>query len=246
MGVQGEPKTVCERKMNLSNPWLMASLGLLMVWALIFISKPNARKEMFWVSLSTMPFGLTEPLFVPEYWSPPSLFNLSTKTGFDIESLIFSFAIGGIGAMLYELLVTMKHRKISEHEKHKRRHRFHLLALLSPIIVFLPLRLFTDINPVYSASIAMFVGGIAAILCRSDLKEKIWIGGMSFSLLYFIFFLSFNIAYPGLVQEVWNLSAISGILLLGVPVEELMFAFTFGMLWSSVYEHAAWYKVIKA
>ncbi|HTY76023.1 MAG TPA: hypothetical protein VMD05_10740 [Candidatus Nanoarchaeia archaeon] len=30
-------------------------------------------------------------------------------------------------------------------------------------------------------------------------------------------------------------------LILGVPLEELMFAFTFGMMWSSVYEHVQYY-----
>ena len=70
-------------------------------------------------------------------------------------------------------------------------------------------------------------------------------GGVAFLALYFVFFLFFDLAYPNLVQEVWNFSAISGILLLGVPLEELMFAFTFGMLWSSVYEHAMWYKIKK-
>ncbi len=229
--------------MTLLNPWFIASLGLLIVWLILFFLKPKIRKEMFWVSIFTMPFGLTEPLFVPEYWNPPSLFNLASKTGFDIESLIFSFAIGGIGAILYELIVKTKHRKVSEHEKHKRRHRFHLLGLFSPVIVFLPLQLFTKLNSIYSASIAMFIGGIAAILCRTDLKKKIWIGGISFLVVYFTFFLLFNLAYPGLVSEVWNLSAISGILVLGIPLEELFFAFTFGMLWSSIYEHIKWYKV---
>jgi len=52
---------------------------------------------MLWASLFTMPFGPTDPLFVPEYWSPPSLFDLARTTGFDIESLIFCFDIGGIG-----------------------------------------------------------------------------------------------------------------------------------------------------
>ena len=28
-----------------------------------------------WASIGTAPFGLTEPVFVPEYWSPPSLFD---------------------------------------------------------------------------------------------------------------------------------------------------------------------------
>jgi hypothetical protein len=28
---------------------------------------------------------------VPEYWRPPSLFDLALKNGFDIESLLFAF-----------------------------------------------------------------------------------------------------------------------------------------------------------
>ena len=63
--------------------------------------------------------------------------------------------------------------------------------------------------------------------------------------MYFIFFFSFNLVYPGIVEQVWNLNAISGILILGVPLEELMFAVTFGGLWSSYYEHITWSKVIE-
>lgn len=223
--------------------WLIFSLILLGIWVVIFITKSLVRKEMFWVSLLTMPFGLTEPLFVPEYWNPTSLFNLAVRTGFDIESLIFCFAVGGIGTVLYESVFRVKHEKVGKHEMHSKRHRFHKLALLSPIIVFLLLYFFTNLNPIYSTSIAMLIGGIAAILCRPDLRKKIVMGGILFLCLYFVFFLFFNLVYPGLVQEVWNLSAISGILIIGVPLEELMFAFTFGMMWSSVYEHINGYKL---
>ncbi len=225
------------------NEWLIFSLGLLGIWFVIFLIKPSVRKEMFWVSLFTMPFGLTEPLFVPEYWNPPSLFNLAARTGFDIESLIFCFAVGGIGSVLYESVVRVKHEKMGKMGMHSKRHRFHRLALASPIIVFLPLEILTNLNPIYSASIAMFVGGVAAILCRPDLKKKIWVGGVLFLAIYFVFFFFFDLVYPGLVQEVWNLSAISGVLVSGVPLEELLFAFTFGMMWSSVYEHALWYNL---
>lgn len=225
------------------NEWLIFSLILLGIWLVIFIARSQVRTEMFRVSLFTMPFGLTEPLFVPEYWSPPSLFDLAEKTGFDIESLIFCFAVGGIGSVIYEGIVKVRHVKMSEMEMHSRRHRFHRLALTSPVIVFLPLEILTDLNPIYTASTAMFVGGVAAILCRPDLKKKIWVGGVSFLALYFVFFFFYNLVFPGIVQEVWNLEAISGILILGIPLEELMFAFTFGMMWSSVYEHALWYKL---
>ncbi|MDP2925507.1 MAG: lycopene cyclase domain-containing protein [Nanoarchaeota archaeon] len=227
------------------NPWLAFSLILFGIWLVLFILRKENRKEMLWVSILTAPFGLTEPLFVPEYWNPSSLFNLAATTGFDIESLIFSFAIGGIGAVLYEAIFRMRHLKISKRERHTKKHRFHVLALLSPIIVFLPLQMLTNLNPIYSASISMFIGGTAAILCRPDLKKKILIGGILFLGLYFVFFLFFNLVYPLAVSTFWNLPTISGILILGVPLEELLFAFTFGMLWSSYYEHIKWFRLNK-
>lgn len=226
------------------NPWLAISLILVAIWFFIYILNKKLRKEMLLVSIFTMPFGLTEPLFVPEYWTPPSLFNLAIKTGFDIESLIFSFTVGGIGAVLYELFFKVKHEKMTKKERHKKRHRFHFLALFSPVIIFIPLA-FTSLNVIYSAIIAMFIGGIATIICRPDLKSKALVGGILFLVLYLLIFVLFNLMYPKAVFLYWNLSALSGILFLDIPLEELLFAFSFGMLWSSVYEHVFWYKVKK-
>lgn len=225
------------------NPWLVFSLLLLGIWFVIFLVGKGLRKKMFIVSLITTPFGLTELLFVPEYWNPPSLFELATKTGFDIESLIFTFAIGGIGSVIYETISKSKHEKMNTEEMHSQKHKYHLLSLFSPIIIFMPLFLFTELNPIYSASLAMFIGGIAAMFCRPDLKKKVIYGGILFLVLYFLFFLFFNNFYPYAVEKFWNLSVLSGILILNVPLEELLFAFTFGMMWSSVYEHIFWYKL---
>ena len=55
--------------------WFIWSLIILALWALLFVLKKGYREEMLKMSLITMPFGLTEPLFVPEYWLPPSLFQ---------------------------------------------------------------------------------------------------------------------------------------------------------------------------
>ena len=225
------------------NVWLLFSLILLGIWGVVFLVRTRVRKEMFRLSLFTMPFGLTEPFFVPEYWSPPSLFDLAARTGFDIESLIFSFAVGGLGAAMYETVVKVKHIKMTESEMQEERHKFHPYGLFSPLVVFIPLYLLTDLNPIYSVSIAMLVGGGFAIYCRPKLTKKILVGGVLFLWLYFVFFLFFNMLRPTAVGEIWNLEAISGIHIKGVPIEELMFAFTFGILWSSLYEHALWYKI---
>ena len=222
--------------------WLIFSLILLIVWLLIFLFRPFIRREMVWVSLFTMPAGLTEPLFVPEYWNPPSLFDLAARTGFDIESLIFSFAVGGIAAVLYEAVSNVEHSEMKRKEMRRMRRLMHRLAIVSPIIVFVPLYFLTSLNPIYSVSAAFFVGGVLALLCRPDLKRKIAIGGLLFLGLYFIVFVGMNVVFPYFVNY-WNLSALSGVLIFGVPIEELMYAFTFGMMWSSVYEHILWCKL---
>ena len=228
--------------MSLLNPWFIGSLGFLFIWFVIWMARKKLRKEMVWASLLTMPFGLFEPFFVPEYWSPPSLFNLAITTGFDIESFIFAFAFGGVGSVLYEFLTNKRHKKIRKYKRDSRKYKFHLFAILSMPLILILLIIFTDLNPIYSAIIAMFVSTILAVICRHDLKNRVWIGGVSFSMLYFLFFLLINLIYPTFVQNVWNLEAISGILIIGVPLEELLFAFTFGMLWSTIYEHVNWYK----
>lgn len=226
--------------------WFLWSLGLVAIWLIVFIIYREARKRMVLASLITMPFGLTEPLFVPEYWHPPSLFNLAHQTGFDIESLIFCFGIGGLGIALYDLIFKVEHQEMSPAEKHHRRHRFHIWTLLSPMIIFPPLYAFSNWNVIYSATLSMFLAGLAALWCRPDLKIKIWIGGVLFLLFYAVYFLSLALLARGYVEQVWTLAAISGIEIIGIPIEELLFAFTFGMLWSSYWEHLTWKKIKSA
>lgn len=224
--------------------WFIWSLIILALWAVIYLIKKDSRKAMLKMSLITMPFGFTEPLFVPEYWIPPSLFDLAEKTGFDIESLIFSFSIGGIGVVLYNLIFKQTLIEITHTERNHRRHHLHKYILFVPAIIFLILALFTSLNHIYCGTIAMFLGGLATLYCRSDLKRKIWIGGILFTILYFIYFGSILPFYPQYVKLYWNLDNLTHILILGIPIEELLFAFTFGMYWSSLYEHLYWHKPV--
>lgn len=186
-----------------------------------------------------MLFGLSEPLFVPEYWLPPSLFDLAERTGFDIESLIFCFGIGGIAAVLYNLLTGRVPLAIGAGERNKPLHRHHYKALASPFVAF-PLLYFFPWNPIYPSILAMLAGTVANILCRPDLKHKTWIGGILFLGYYAIFLSGLEWSAPGYIERVWNLEALSGWKVGFMPLEELLFAVTFGMYWSGVYEHFTW------
>lgn len=225
--------------------WFLWSILLLVVWLVLYLSlkSKESKREMLVVSFWTSLLGLTEPLFVPAYWSPPSIFDLAHRTGFDIESLIFSFGIGGIAVVIYERVFRTLHARMTVHEQHLPRHRYHLLALLSAPIIFFLLLIVTQLNPIYSASIAMVVGGLFTWYCRPDLKKKMFASALIFLGIYFVYFLTLIAIYPGYVERVWSLQDLSGVLISGVPLEELLFALSFGFLWSSVYEHLTWRNV---
>jgi len=219
--------------------WLVWSSAFLLPWVWIYLANPGHRRVIWRTSLVTSLFGLTEPIFVPEYWLPPSLFDLAQRTGFDIESLIFSFAIGGIGCAVFETLTKRDLAVVSAAERRSTRHRLHLLALLSPFVLFVPLYLLPW-NPIYPSLLTLLIGATGSVICRPDLRRKTLFGGLVFFGLYALFMLALVLTVPGYIERVWNLPALSGVLIAGIPLEELVFGLVFGMYWTGVYEHFAW------
>jgi len=212
--------------------WLVWSSAFLLPWLLAFATVPGYRGVMWRASFATSLFGATEPIFVPEYWKPPSLFELAQRTGFDIESFIFCFAIGGIGAVLYNGLTKQDLVPMSEAEKRHPLHRFHRVALLAPFVAFVPLYLLPW-NPIYPSIACLAIG-------PANHRG----GGFLFLVFYAIFMLGLRLSAPGYIEQVWNLPALSGMLIYGIPLEELLFGFAFGLYWTGVYEHFTWNKSV--
>jgi hypothetical protein len=221
--------------------WLIWSVAFLCPWAVLWIAFPEHRAVMWKTSLFMAPFGLAEPLFVPEYWNPPSLFELAQRTGFDIESIIFSFAIGGIGAVLYNIITHRNLRPVDAAERSHRRHRYHKASLAVPFVLF-PALYFLPWNPIYPGIVAMALGAAAAVWCRPDLKYNTLLGGVLFLAFYTVLLLSLKWSAPGYIEQVWNLQALAGVVIYGLPLEELLFGFSFGLYWTGVYEHFTWKK----
>ncbi len=223
--------------------WLVWSSAFLLPWVLLYRLFPQHRPVMWRASLFMLPFGLTEPIFVPEYWNPPSLFELAQRTGFDIESFIFSFAIGGIAAVLYNVILNKHMGELSSSERYQWLHRRHRWALAAPFVLF-PILYFLPWNPIYAGIAALLLGAIPAVLCRPDLKSNMLLGGVLFLVIYTIFLLGLKWSAPGYIEQVWNLKDLSGILIYGLPLEELMFGFSFGLICSGLYEHFTWKRSV--
>src|SRR5450759_5507567 len=185
-----------EGRMRYHYVWLAWSGAFLLLWVGIYLANPGHRKVMWRTSLATALLGLTEPIYVPRYWNPPSLFELAQRTGFDIESLIFAFAIGGIGSALYDTLTRRDLAPVNTAERHSTRHRVHRLALLAPYLLFVPLY-FLPWNPIYPSLLCLLVGAIVSVICRPDLRRKTLIGGLLFLGLYTAFMLGLQWLSPG-------------------------------------------------
>lgn len=220
--------------------WLLWSSAFLIPWVVLLVANASKRRMMWQASLVTALFGLTEPIFVPRYWNPPSLFELAQRTRFDFESLIFSFAIGGIGVVLYDAVTRRTLLSMESTQRRARRHAWHRLALCGPLVLFVPLYLLPW-NPIYATLVSLAAGAIASVVCRPDLAAKTMISGFLFLFLYWVFMLALRWFAPGYIESVWDLSALSGALIGGIPLEELLFGFAFGMYWASVYEHLTWH-----
>lgn len=215
--------------------YLIGSAGLMLIWVGFWVQADTARRmTMLRVSGITALTGLAEPLFLSGYWNPPSLFDLNNRIGVDIESVVFSFAAGGMVAAIYTGL-----RKIgrkSGRQPHCAR-PLQILALVFPISVFVALITTTNVNPIYVTVIALFAGVAAACACWPARIPMIMLAGFLFMGLYFVCFVTFTAVYPRYLFHVWNLSALSGVVIAGVPLEELLFALSYGLMYSSVAEY---------
>ena len=225
--------------MNYHYVWLVWSSAFLVPWIVLYLGNPRSRGVMWRSSAGTALFGLTEPIFVPAYWNPPSLFELARRTGFDIESLIFAFAIGGIGSVLYDSITRQHLVSVTLADRNTPLHRLHLAALLLPVVSFVPLVLLPW-NPIYAVLTSLLLGAIASVACRPALGRKTVIGAFLFLVFYAALMLGLRWLAPGYIAEVWNLPALRGGLFIGIPVEELVYGFVFGAYWTSVYEHLTW------
>ena len=229
--------------MDMQYTYFIWSLILLLIWLVVFIAQKSQRVKMLTMSIGTAPLGLSEPLFYPDYWFPPTLFRLGEATGFDIESLIFSFAVGGLASSLFGVSDKYVLKPLADCEKSSKRHRYHKFLLSSPVWLFLGLEGLTSWNAIYTASLGLLGGAMTTVVCRPDLLSQAIKGALMFTGLYFLFFSAMAASHPGFVALYWNHANISGVQVAGIPVEELLFAFSLGAMWSAFYEHRHWLRV---
>jgi hypothetical protein len=219
--------------------WLVWSGAFVVAWAGFCAACPRLRTVLWQVSLFTLPFALTEPLFVGRYWRPPTVLNLAgAGTQCDVESFLFCFGIGGVAAVLYNVVFRTPVRVPPKTPAQRRYEQAYVLAFLFPFLLYLPLQGLLD-RPLWTGVALMAGGALVRAVLFPTLRAKTFAGGFLFLGYYAVFLALLTWIAPGYIGRVW-LRDIPGGRVFGIPWAELAFAFTAGMFWSGGYEQALW------
>lgn len=226
-----------EMKMNYHFAYLVGALLFDAAWAVCYLLGKRYRPQMIWGTAVTVPLALTSFLFVPQYWTPPSLFDLDARFRVGLEDFLWAGAVGGIASVVGEIF--LKEGLATRRRQPRKKHYFPFLVMVA---VFLILWFWHPQKNIYNTAIAFAVCGLIVAFLRRDLILTMIVGAVIFTILYFGLFLYFLALYRNFVDLYYNLSNLSGIRLLGVPIEELMFAASGGAVWSVAYEYLQGYR----
>ena len=207
--------------------YLVGDFLFLAIWLYLYNNRKDLRNAMWFSSCLCLPLAISDYFFIPDYWNPETLFGL--KPG--IESFLFAFCIGGISAALYKTYSGEKLKKM----KKSNRHGSILLAVM--FITMLLMNLIFKVDLIYDGHATMLLGGVTIMLLRRDLIKDSLCGGLLFLGLYFLILLSFEyILFPGIIERTWTLQNPLFPKVVGLPMEELLWALTFGLVWSPIYQ----------
>jgi len=207
-------------------------------WIVCFILARAYRSEIRWGTLVATPMALTSLLFVPQYWTPPSLFNLDLKIRVGIEDFLWAAAVGGIASAVGEILLREKLAAIR-----RSRHKRHYAPFVLIVVIFAALELWRRNKTMDNTIISFAIGALVLAYLRRNLIPLMIVSTVSFTALYFVLFSCVLLLYPEFVQRYYTLANLLGIYIRGVPIEELLFAATGGAIWSVAYEYLHGYRL---
>src|SRR5947208_16498439 len=96
--------------MNYHFAYLVGALLFDAAWLACYLIGKGYHPQIIWGTAITTPLALTSFLFVPQYWTPPSLFDLDARFQVGIEDFLWAGAVGGIASVVGEIFLKERFR----------------------------------------------------------------------------------------------------------------------------------------
>lgn len=211
--------------------YLLLDLILGLFWIFLFLRRKDLRRELY---LTSFVWGICGPIaeiiYLRDYWHPQLIFGQKIK----LEDFLFGFFIGGIASVLYKELF---HKHLSKNHDHSRHWSWFAPSFVAIGITLLSIFvLIFQINSIY-ASIFMFgILTLIIIFYRHDLLLESLASGIGMVLVTLFLYIVLLKLFPELFVRLWLLKNLTGVFIFGIPVEELWWAFFFGLFAGPLYE----------
>ncbi|MBT8115105.1 MAG: hypothetical protein KJP04_06980 [Arenicella sp.] len=204
-----------------SSLYFTASLTLLSTYVLLYWWRRSYRSSSLISALMSMTTAVYALAFVPEYWNPPQLLKIHPG----IEDIIFSFANGGI---VWILACHPRQEKMVENQFGTKLFRYLIVSV--SFLIILAVLWFAGVPVMISVLASSMV--VALYLIKFSYKNM-WFavrGGILFTLMYILGLFTVLTIEPDVINA-WNHEKLLGIRLIGIPLEEYLWAFSYGFIW---------------
>lgn len=204
--------------------YLILSLFLLIFAFLALALCPRSLRSAVLLSgLFSIPSVLASLDLVPAYWDPVRV----AEFWIGPEDAIFSFSTGII-AFVVALWPIRKRIQVVFQTK-PILIRLVLCYLCGFLLTKFFLRVF-HIEPMQAALLTIIAIGFGLAILRKELIILSVYGVVSFTLFYTLYVKVGFLMFPEFINQ-WNLTVLSGISPLGIPLEEIAWAIAYGAVW---------------
>lgn len=209
-------------------------LGVL--WLIAYLPRRNFIKRMLFMSLILLPFGLTQPYFVPGYWHASVREQFETFT--DIGSFLWIFFLGGIVAVLFEEVFKLQFLKPETLSRQQKTHTMviYILLLVSGIVASV-VSYFTQLSVVRGALIMGFIILWYVVWNERKILREVLYGASLFGALYLMTLLFVDWLFPEFVSTHLQLTQGTSLgYIFTIPIEEYVYAIVFGAATVPIYQ----------
>lgn len=217
--------------------YLIGSLFMLCLWITFYFLRKDLRKEMIIISIISAVCGIMLSTFVwtKDWWLPPTISNLGL-----LEDLIFGFATGGVITAIHSVIFK---EKITQGLTRNNLGLAILIIISTVIGVIGSLVLHLPSWFVWLLSTA--VTCIVGFILRKDLAKYAVETGALCILIGLVFYLLMYLIDPTMFSTWYFHNNLTGINIYGLPIEEIIWWFTSGMLLAPAYKFWMNAKIVK-
>lgn len=202
--------------------YLGLSLCLFILGLMFFLFFPKQRRTILVSAALASPYAFLSLLFVPEYWEPVRISNLTPG----LEDILFSFASG---ALAWPIAMLPIKNRIALDFHTTRFLRRYIVTTLSGLCLLVLCRT-CGMDIMTSANLSMATLGILLLLRRIELWPIPITGAIGFGILYTLLIGCIFAIWPDFILQ-WNTVNLWGISIFGIPLEEITWSLSYGAVW---------------